>query len=358
MDELGTDALRFTLLVGSSAGNDINLSVKKVEANRNFANKLWNAGRFIIGAIDKVTAIEDDDQPVQETLADRWIQARLRQLVTDVNRLFESFQYGEAGRQIYDFFWGEFADWYLEIAKIQLGKDEKTAFHTVQILTSVLDTCLRLLHPFTPFVTESLWGRLKAAAMEKSDALSPEDGWEDALIIARWPEAEDAAAGDESAIADMLIVQDVIRAIRNVRTEKNIKAGSKIPATLVVGDKMDLFQSQLGMIANLAFLQAEETKLHSQIESTPQDVLTAAASGITIYLETAEHIDPVEERLRIEKELETVQSQISRLEKLLNSPFAEKAPKQVVDKERERLEQFKSTYANLSGQLANLANLD
>jgi valyl-tRNA synthetase len=194
--------------------------------------------------------------------------------------------------------------------------------------------------------------------MEKSDALSPEDGWEDALIIARWPEAEDAAAGDESAIADMLIVQDVIRAIRNVRTEKNIKAGSKIPATLVVGDKMDLFQSQLGMIANLAFLQAEETKLHSQIESTPQDVLTAAASGITIYLETAEHIDPVEERLRIEKELETVQSQISRLEKLLNSPFAEKAPKQVVDKERERLEQFKSTYANLSGQLANLANLD
>ena len=358
MDELGTDALRFTLLVGSSAGNDINLSVKKVEANRNFANKLWNAGRFIIGAIDKVTVIEDDDQPTQETLADRWIQARLRQLVTDVNRLFESFQYGEAGRQIYDFFWGEFADWYLEIAKIQLGKDEKTAFHTVQILTSVLDTCLRLLHPFTPFVTESLWGRLKAAAMEKSDALSPEDGWEDALIIARWPEAEDAAAGDESAIADMLIVQDVIRAIRNVRTEKNIKAGSKIPATLVVSDKMDLFQSQLGMIASLAFLQAEETKLHSQIESTPQDVLTAAASGITIYLETAEHVDPIEERLRIEKELETVQSQISRLEKLLNSPFAEKAPKQVVDKERERLEQFKSTYANLSGQLANLANLD
>ncbi len=358
MDELGTDALRFTLLVGSSAGNDINLSVKKVEANRNFANKLWNAGRFIIGAIDKVTAIEDDDQPAQETLADRWIQARLRQLVTDVNRLFESFQYGEAGRQIYDFFWGEFADWYLEIAKIQFGKDEKTAFHTVQILTSVLDTCLRLLHPFTPFVTESLWGRLKTAAMEKSDALTPENGWEDALIIARWPEAIDAAAGNESAITDMLIVQDVIRAIRNIRTEKNVKAGSKIPATLAVGDKLDLFKSQLEMIASLAFLISEETKLHAQIEFIPQDVLTATASGITIYLETAEQIDPAEERQRIEKELEIAQGQISRLETLLNSPFAEKAPKPVVDRERERLEQFKVTYTNLSGQLASLANLD
>ncbi len=188
MDDLGTDALRFTLLVGSTPGNDTNLSIKKVEANRNFANKVWNAGRFTIGALPQAPA-QAAGEP-QWTLADRWIRARLRSLIRDVDRLFTGYQYGEAGRQIYEFFWSEFADWYVEIAKQQLAEGGDRAFYTAQTLVRTLDACLRLLHPFTPFVTETVWGYLKAAAEAHSPALRPSGGWEDALIIARWPDPE------------------------------------------------------------------------------------------------------------------------------------------------------------------------
>ena len=183
MDELGTDALRFTLLVGTTPGNDPNISLKKVEANRNFANKLWNAGRYVIRNLENLPAAPVDEP--DWTLADRWIWARMRQLNETVNRLFESYQFGEAGRQVYEFFWGEFADWYLEISKDQIVEGGDRAFYTVQTLVRIFDTCLRFLHPFTPFVTEALWGHLRSACVDVSDALAPAGGWEDALIVAR-----------------------------------------------------------------------------------------------------------------------------------------------------------------------------
>ncbi len=173
MDELGTDALRFTVLVGSAPGNDMNLSLKKVEANRNFANKVWNAGRFVITAISSQQSAAsrplDGDNGTRDTehwtLADAWIWARLQGLIRDVERLFQTFQYGEAGRQIYEFFWSDFADWYVEIAKQQMQSDE-TREQTIRMLTGVLDASLRLLHPFTPFITEELWGHLRRAVLE------------------------------------------------------------------------------------------------------------------------------------------------------------------------------------------------
>ena len=131
----------------------MNLSINKVEANRNFANKIWNAARFVLGALEQV---KDLNVPIDETepipsLADQWIMARLSILIRDVERLFQNYQYGEAGRQIFDFFWNEFADWYLEIAKLQLVESDRLAFSTARNLVQVLDTCLRMLHPFTPF---------------------------------------------------------------------------------------------------------------------------------------------------------------------------------------------------------------
>ena len=184
MDELGTDALRFTLLVGSSPGKDMNLSLKKVEANRNFANKIWNAARFVLGSLEQVIdspppSLEETPAP---TLADQWISARLESLVRDVERLFQNYQYGEAGRQIYDYFWNEFADWYLEIAKLQLVEGGFRAYATARNLVQVLDTCSRMLHPFTPFVTEEIWGHLKAAAEEVNPPFLPLHGstWEEA----------------------------------------------------------------------------------------------------------------------------------------------------------------------------------
>lgn len=353
MDELGTDALRFTLLVGSTAGNDTNLSVKKVEANRNFANKLWNAARFVLNSLEKAPSAPVSSE-IKPTLADSWIWARLQMLIADVERLFEGHQYGEAGRQIYDFFWGEYADWYLEIAKIQLAQGGDTAFNTARILVRVLDTCLRLLHPFTPFVTETIWGHLKEAAMDSSDLFAPAGGWEDALIIAHWPAAEEKQAADDQAIADMLQLQDVIRAIRNIRTEKNVKPGKRIPAIIANAEKTELFREQVSILSTLAYLDPDTLQIVDQVNGIPADAISTATAGSGIYLEVEETVDKTAELERLGKELAETRSQIERLEKLLNSPFAEKAPAAVVANEREKLEKYRTTADNLQSQISGL----
>ncbi len=162
MDEFGTDALRFTLLVGSTPGNDTNVGLKKVEANRNFANKLWNAGRFVISAVSNQQSAVSE--MAEYTLADSWIWSRLQQLIRDVERQFQNFQYGQAGQQIYDFIWSDFADWYVEIAKQELNEGGARAARAADTLARVFDISLRLLHPFTPFVTEEIWGHLHSAS--------------------------------------------------------------------------------------------------------------------------------------------------------------------------------------------------
>ncbi len=352
MDEMGTDALRFTLLVGSTPGNDMNLSLKKVEANRNFANKVWNAGRFVLGALAQAPA-----QPAtapQWTLADSWIWARLQQLLRDVERLFTNYQYGEAGRQIYDFFWSEFADWYVEIAKLQLAEGGDRAFYTAQTLLRVLDACLRLLHPFTPFVTEELWGHLKRAAQEKGEAFNPKGGWEEALIIARWPEAQPVEGWEEEKVADFNLIQGVIRAIRNLRTEKKVTPGKRIPATIVAGEKLTVFQQQSAAIAALAYLQPEHLTLLAELPEKPENQVGLVVAGVEIYLPLADLVDLEAERVRLQNELAEAEKQIERLRSLLASPFAEKAPPAVVEKERQKLATFEETASRLRDQLENL----
>jgi len=231
MDELGTDALRFTLLVGSTPGKDTNLSIKKVEANRNFANKMWNAGRFITGALPQAPA--DAAGAPEWTLADGWIWARLKILTRDVERLFQNFQYGEAGRQIYEFFWSDFADWYLEIAKLQLAQDGDRAFYTADLMTRVYDIVLRMLHPYTPFVTEELWGYLKGACMGHSDRLTPQDGsWAEALIVARWPEGIEDEGWEQETIKRFQQIQEIVRQIRNLWAERSISPSRRLAAMI------------------------------------------------------------------------------------------------------------------------------
>jgi valyl-tRNA synthetase len=349
MDELGTDALRFTLLVGSTPGNDMNLSVKKVEANRNFANKVWNAGRFIIGALAQAP-----QEPAGEpdwTLADRWIQARLAALVREVDRLFNAYLFGEAGRQIYDFLWSEFADWYIEIAKLQLAEGGDRAFYTAQTLTHTLDACLRLLHPYTPFVTEELWGHLKRACQEHSPHLAPETGWEEALIVARYPEPEPQADWEETVVSRFNLVMDVVRSIRNMRAEKKVTPGKRIPATLVGGGQVDVLEKQSAAIAVLAHLDPAEMKILASLAEKPQGQASLVVSGVEIYLPLADLVDMDAERLRLQKELDEAESQIARLETLLGGDFARKAPAQLVDKERQKLETFRENALKLRQQL-------
>ena len=351
MEEMGTDALRFTMLVGSTPGNDINFSVKKVEANRNFANKIWNATRFILGNLEGITAPQQDDPAW--TLADSWIWARLRSLRDSVNRLFENYQYGEAGRHIYDFFWNEFADWYLEIAKLQMSAGGDRAYYTADALVRVLDACLRMLHPFTPFVTEELWGYLKQSTLD-SPLSTLTEGWPEVLMMAPWPEPEKMEGWEDQAITDFSLVQEIVRAIRNLRAEKNVKPGTRIPATFAAGEANAIIEAQISTIAALARLDEGQLTIQKSLKAKPEDHIALVVGPVEIYLPLAGLVNVAEERVRFEKDLAEAQSQVERLEKLLSSPFAEKAPENVVQYERDKLSGFKDTAKKLLGQLNEL----
>ncbi len=356
MDQFGTDALRFTLLVGSTPGHDTNVGVKKVEANRNFANKLWNAGRFVIHAIASLedgrsqTAARGPSSAIngQWTLADSWIWAKLQQLVREVERNFQNFQYGQAGQHIYDFLWFDFADWYVEIAKEQM----KTADHrpqTVETLARVFDISLRMLHPFIPFVTEELWGHLRSAILQSPLSHLAKD-WTPALIIARFPEPRAPEGWEESKIASFELIQEIVRSIRNLRAEKGVAPSKKIPATISAGNKLDLLESQKLVIAALAGLDPSRISILQSLNEKPADSATLVGS-VEIYLPLAGMVDLAGEKFRLEKELKEVESHIARLEKLLASDFAKKAPPALVQKEREKLAGYKETAEKIKTKL-------
>jgi valyl-tRNA synthetase len=354
MDELGTDALRFTLLVGATPGNDMNLSVKKVEANRNFANKVWNAGRFVISGIGTLengkSGTSDQSTNVPNyTLADSWIWAKLQNLIRDVERQFQNFQYGQAGQQIYDFLWSDFADWYVEIAKEQMKNDELKT-QTVATLARVLDTTLRLLHPFTPFITEEVWGHLHSAVRESPIANLAKD-WPDALIVAKWPEPRNPEGWEADKIADFELVQEIVRSIRNLRAEKNVAPSKKIAASISAGAKENLLKEQSKVIASLAALDHSLFTIHSSLKEKPADSAALVVGSVEIYLPLAGMVDLASEKTRLEKELKEAESHIQRLENLLNGDFANKAPAALIQKERDKLAAYKDTAEKIKAQL-------
>ena len=344
LDEYGTDALRFTLLTGSTPGKDMNFSKERVESNRNFANKLWNAGRLVLGSVNQAPSkAEADSHP---TLADRWILARLYQLMGEVNRLFDTYQYGEAGRQIFEFFWGEFADWYLEIAKLQVDQGGDQAWLTAKTLVEVMDTCLRMLHPYIPFVTEELWRHLKMACKSHPAGFGPEDGWEESLIVARWPETDPETLIDRFAIAEFTLIMDLIRAIRNLRSEKDVAPGRKIIAKIQAGEHHALLESMRDALTRLAQLNPEELVIAEKLGELPEGAIPLVVGSIEAYLPLAGMLDIEAEIDRITKELDSITAQVERLENLLAGPFATRAPEEVVAKEKTKLEALKET-ANL-----------
>jgi valyl-tRNA synthetase len=348
MEEYGTDALRFTLLTRSTPGNDMNLSVNKVEANRNFANKLWNAGRLVIGSLEDAPAKVDSTPGY--SLADRWILARLSQLIRDVNRLFDTYQYGEAGRQLYDFLWSEFADWYLEIAKLQLREGEEVYWRTANTMVVVLDACLRMLHPFIPFVTEELWNHLKNACLQHPAGFKPDRPWEKALMVAEWPETEVDREVDHAAIKDFTLIMDLIRSIRNIRSEKKVQAGRKIVCKIQAGRSMDLIQSMKGAITTLAHLDPQKFEAVEQFREPPVDSIPLVVGSIEAYLPLSGMVDVEAEIDRIDRELENAEEQISRLKELLAGPFSSRAPKDIVEKEIEKLAALEETAQKLRSQ--------
>ncbi len=358
MDAYGTDALRFTLLVGSTPGHDMNLSVKKVESNRNFANKLWNVGRFVISAISALTpAPLPAGEGVRRTgegeytLADSWIWAKLQRLVRDVERQFQNFQYGQAGQQIYEFIWSDFADWYVEIAKIQIENSE-FRIQTMETLSRVFDISLRLLHPFTPFVTEEIWGHLRSAILQSPMSHLAKD-WTPALIIARFPEPREPEGWEQAKIADFELIQEIVRSIRNLRAEKGVAPSKKIAATFSAGNKLELLESQADVVASLAGLDQSQISTQNvrSLKEKPADSAALVVGSVEIYLPLAGMVDLAKEKSRLEKELKEAETHIERLEKLLSSDFANKAPAALVQKERDKLAGYKETAGKIRAQL-------
>lgn len=348
MNEYGTDALRFSLVVGSSPGNDQNVGTKKVEGNRNFANKVWNIGRFVINAVNNIE--ETTKTKPQWTLADSWIWARTKQTVNSVNNLFESYQFGEAGRQVYEFLWNDFADWYLEASKRQLAEGGDRAAYTAIILVDVLGLMLRLLHPFTPFVTEALYGYLKEACETNQYIYNPEKDWEEHLITARWPERMPQEGWEDAAVKDFELVQEMVRIIRNLRSEFKIDPNKSIDAILVGESKVDFLQQNRNLLIDLAGLNEEQLIILANKPDT-EGLTVVVVEDIEIYLNLSADGDTQLDLERLERELLEAESQIERLEKLLASPFAQKAPDKVVQAEREKLEGYQASAVKLRERL-------
>jgi valyl-tRNA synthetase len=360
MDEFGTDALRFNILVGSTPGNDTNVGPKKVEANRNFVNKLWNVGRFVISAIETLTVddrLQTAPQNLQPsetggrnwTLADSWIWAKLEQLIRDVERQFQNFQYGQAGQQLYEFVWSDFADWYVEIAKEQM-KNAELKIQTAETLARVFDMSLRLLHPFIPFVTEEVWGHLRRAVLD-SGASHIFDDSPNALIVAKWPEPRAVEGWEGVKVADFELIQNIVRAIRNLRNEKNVAPSKKLAATIISGEKIGLLKEQSSVIAVLAGLDQSQISSLQSLDEKPKDSLALVVGSVEIFLPLAGMVDLANEKARLEKELKEAESHIQRLENLLGGDFANKAPAALVQKERDKLAGYKDTAEKIKSQL-------
>ncbi|HSM56354.1 MAG TPA: valine--tRNA ligase [Candidatus Sulfomarinibacteraceae bacterium] len=352
IDQYGTDALRFTLLTGGTPGNDLNLSLDKVASNRNFANKIWNLTRFIVKNLERMSEndVPADDEGVAPTTADRWILTRLNELIDSVDRLFDGYLFGEAGRQIYEFLWGDFADWYVESAKVQFEQGGARAWHTLSVLYQVLDASLRLMHPYIPYVTEATWQELQGAFAEANLGIVPEDQETPALIVAPWPSSGATFPEDATRFERL---RDLIRNIRAARAEYDVAAGRYVTAYIAAGELAPFFNEQRDIMIFLARLDDKQLIIDFEVEP-PQQAVTISLGDVTCYLPLAGMVDLEQEQERLNAELAEVESQIERLNNLLDSPFSEKAPEDVVAREREKLERFQAQEKELQERLADL----
>ncbi|GHO74471.1 valine--tRNA ligase [Ktedonobacter sp. SOSP1-85] len=349
MDKFGTDALRFTLATSSTPGNDMKLIEERIVGNRNFANKIWNASRFVLMSTAEVGGGVPDISVVRpRTLADRWILQRLNRLTQSVTRLINDFQLGEAGRQINDFFWSDYCDWYVESAKVQMQGDEATRQSTTAILRAVLDQSLRLLHPFMPFVTEEVWQHLYR--LTESD----QSKWPaSALIIAPWPTAQEQFV-DEEAEQQFSLLQEAITRIRDARNQMNVESARRIPVIMAAGEYVTMLKEQSPLIQFLA--RTEEPQLHVALESKVEQAMGLLAGNVEIYLPLAGMVDIAKELERIDKEIAQAQQERARLQgKLSNENFVAKAKPEVVVKEREKLVAQEERVAKLETRRAQLA---
>jgi len=343
LEKYGTDALRFALTTGTSPGNDIKLVPSRLEAGRNFANKLWNATRFVLRSASSYNGDMKVKLPL-EPMEDRWILSRLNATIADANRLMRDFQFGEAQRQIHDFLWGEFCDWYIEIAKIRLGGGSEVV-SPVPVLVYVLEQSLRLLHPFMPFITEELWQNIRKRAPFREKTT-------DSIMLAPYPEA-DKTPRDKEAERVMSAVIDIIHAIRNARAENKVEASRRIDARIYAGDLKAAIAAHTQAIQTLA--KARVTVIDRREDKAAENALVTVLKEAEVVIPMASMVDLEAEKKRLSQEIEQTQAEVARLKTMLNNKaFLTKAPAAVVDKEHARLAVRKDNLKRLTEHLDRL----
>ena len=335
IDQYGADALRFTLATGNSPGNDMRFSTERVEASRNFANKIWNASRFVLMnlTIDQLSLPDSSEL----ALEDKWILNKYNALVREVTENLDKFELGIAVGKLYDFIWDEYCDWYIELVKPRLyDADCPSNRAAQQVLSYVLSNTLKLLHPFMPFITEEIWQQL------------PHEG--ESIVISEWPKAEDALDFPADS-ADMELIKAALKAVRNQRSEMNIPP-SKRAKVIIVTAKKDVFAQSPAFFEKLA--GASEVVLADDTGCVPKNAVSCVVEAAQIFMPLDDLVDREKELARLKKEKENLENEIKRVEgKLSNAGFVSKAPEKVVEEERRKGEKYKQM---LEKVLENMKN--
>lgn len=340
IDKFGTDALRYALVIGTSPGNDMRFSEEKLEASRNFTNKVWNAFRFVMMNFDDNVDFNNIDES-KYTVADKWILSRINTVAREVSENLEKFELGIALQKIYEFIWEEFCDWYIELVKPRLYDREASGrLEALYVLNKVLKDAMKLLHPFMPFITEEIYSHLITD--------------DESIMISSWPEyIDDIMYAEEERLMSFIMAS--VRGIRNLRAEMNVPMSRKAKAIFVTEDKalnnlIDAEKATFGRLAGLsdAVHQSDKEGIH-------KDAMAVVVDGAEIFIPLEDLVDMKKEIERLEKEKANIEQELDRVnKKLSNDSFISKAPKAVVDSEREKLKKYSDMYDKIVERLETL----
>lgn len=339
IEQYGADALRFTLVTGNSPGNDMRFSTEKVEASRNFANKIWNASRFTLMNLDVTENKLPDLNDLQ--LEDKWILSKYNDVVKSVTENLDKFELGIALSNLYDFIWENFCDWYIELVKPRLFDKENPTGKTAQyVLTYVLSNTMKLLHPFMPFITEEIWQHL------------PHEG--ESIMISEWPEYDEKLNFPKDVESIELIMQS-ISAIRNRRAEMNVPP-SKKAKVIIVTDKTDVFEQGTVFFEKLA--SASEAVVQTDKSGISDNAVNVVVPSAEVFLPLDELVDKTKELERLNAEKKKLEGEIKRVEgKLNNAGFVSKAPQKVVDEEKAKGEKYKEMLEKVLENIKSMENM-
>ncbi len=351
IDQYGADALRFTLITGNAPGNDMRFYLERVEASRNFANKVWNASRFIMMNMQQMEEAGKDPKVAtidMSTLtdADKWILSKANELSKEVTESLDKYELGIAAQKIYDFIYDEFCDWYIEMVKPRLyGEDDSTKTTAIWTLRKVLTTALKLLHPYMPFITEEIFCTLKD--------MEGIIGTEESVMVSEWPVYDEAMSFKEQEEAVELI-KEAVKGIRNVRTEMNVKPSRKATVYIVSESEnvREIFTNSKVFFATLG--GASEVIIQADKEGIDEDAVSAVIPNATIYMPFADLVDIEKEIERLNKEKERLAGELKRVEGMLaNEKFVSKAPEAKIAEERAKLEKYTNMMEQVEERLAH-----